>query len=75
MKAEMCTNSQTKLIKKVYREKYRNIYYSHDVMKFNKIMKHIKRYGTATKKQYRAFKHICRVNKIKLDNSITFILD
>lgn len=77
MKAELCTESQTILIKKVILENFRQINYlnKHDGIKLNKIISYIKRYGIATKRQYRAFKHICRVYGLKLDNSITFILD
>jgi hypothetical protein len=40
-----------------------------------KIQKFFKRTGMLTKKQYRAFRHYCRVYKIDIPNSLGYIVD
>ena len=75
MKPELCTENQTVLIKRILRDHYHEITRTHDAVKMSKIRSYVRRYGVATKRQYRAFKHICKVYGVKIDNSITFILD
>ena len=67
MKAELCTENQTILMKRIIRDHYHEVVRTHDALKIRKIRSYIKRYGVATTRQYRAFKHICKVYGLKID--------
>lgn len=47
----------------------------HDLDKINKIDKYYKMTGKVTEKQFRSFRHYCRIYDVKIPNSLIFILE